>query len=153
MKFRKKPVVIEAYMFAGGASEPGWPTRWLSVPHTFSSDGENVLIPTLEGVMQGGKGDYIIRVVQGEFYPCKPDIFNKTYEVADTPANPNEFADVRAVMAKHFEDMTRGCVRHSYIANISMLLSDNYPVKGAESHEKAIFCDEMAEKLMKLIFD
>lgn len=46
---------------------------------TFPSQGI-VKIPTLEGTMEASIGDYIIKGVNGEFYPCKPDIFNKTYE-------------------------------------------------------------------------
>ncbi|WP_204664866.1 hypothetical protein [Dyadobacter sandarakinus] len=43
---------------------------------------DKILIPTLEGVMEASLGDWIIRGVNGEFYPCKPDIFEKTYEPA-----------------------------------------------------------------------
>jgi len=82
-KYRKKPVVIEAFQFAGGATEPGWPLGWLSADHAFSDDGAQVHILTLEGTMSGDKGDYIIKGVQGEFYPCKPDIFAETYDPAD----------------------------------------------------------------------
>ena len=64
MKFRKRPVVIEAYQ------------------------AENELfIPTLEGVMHAEAGDWIITGVQGEQYPCKPDIFLQTYEPADQVRN------------------------------------------------------------------
>ncbi len=84
MKFRKKPVVIEAFMFAGGSEEPGWPDFWLSAGHRFADDGETVVITTLEGEMTGNKGDFIIKGDAGEFYPCKPDIFEQTYEPAET---------------------------------------------------------------------
>jgi hypothetical protein len=80
MKYRKKPVIIEAFQFAGGKMEPGWPDGWLSVPHRFSDDGDQVFIPTLEGEHAGNKGDFIIKGIKGEFYPCKPDIFAATYE-------------------------------------------------------------------------
>ena len=80
MKYRKKPVIIEAHMFTGGASEPGWPRGWLATEHRFSESGESVFIETLEGTHEGRVGDYIIRGVKGEFYPCKPDIFEATYE-------------------------------------------------------------------------
>jgi hypothetical protein len=80
--YRKKPVVIEAIQlkdldtlnlmliqeFVGLAND-----KVLAV-----SDG--VLIDTLEGTMKASIGDFIIKGVQGEFYPCKPDIFEKTYE-------------------------------------------------------------------------
>ena len=78
--FRKKPVVIEAFLFAGGSEEPGWPYGWLSAPHGFTNDGEECLIATLEGSIRASKGDFVIKGVKGEFYPCKPDIFEQTYE-------------------------------------------------------------------------
>ena len=56
-KYRKKPVIIDAYQ----------------------TDKE-LIIPTLEGDMKASVGDYIITGLRGEQYPCKPDIFNKTYE-------------------------------------------------------------------------
>jgi hypothetical protein len=48
--------------------------------------GIKVVIPTLEGTMLGAKGDFIIKGVNGEFYPCKPDIFEKTYEKVEGEA-------------------------------------------------------------------
>ena len=78
-KFRKKPVVVEA-------------VRWNSKNYfdiirltgrrdiRFFDDG-SCIIPTLEGDMIAKKGDYIIKGVKGEFYPCKPDIFAEIYEV------------------------------------------------------------------------
>lgn len=84
--YRKKPVVIEAHRFAGGSEEPGWPKDWITIRHEFSKDGESIFIQTLEGRMEGDKGDWIIKGVKGEFYPCKPDIFEATYEpVAEEP--------------------------------------------------------------------
>lgn len=85
MKYRKKPVVIEAFM----VPQPGADTReaaptWLvdallnSSITVIASGGLN--ITTLEGVMRADVGDYVIRGVKGELYPCKPDIFHETYE-------------------------------------------------------------------------
>ena len=57
-------------------------------PLAFTDDfrkEEYLLIDTLEGVMKARVGDYIIKGVHGEFYPCKPDIFNETYEDLNTP--------------------------------------------------------------------
>jgi len=66
MKYRKKPVVVEA-------------TQWFKMgDHPAVTDIG--LIGTLEGVMQVSPGDYIITGVKGEHYPCKPDIFELTYE-------------------------------------------------------------------------
>ena len=76
-KFRKKPVEIEAIRFIVTNYEE---IREFIGQNTLCSD-LSIVIPTLEGDMVAQKGDYIIKGVQGEFYPCKPDIFNATYEV------------------------------------------------------------------------
>lgn len=79
-KYRKKPVMIEAIQFDGlnvfeiakfMGREPKYDTRlgW-----------ETIEIETLEGTMKASRGDYIIKGVKGEFYPCKSDIFEATYE-------------------------------------------------------------------------
>jgi len=97
-KFRKKPVVIEAMKWPGHGSSPSmsasvnavlafeewveplaravgrWPLRY---------KGQSLIIPTLEGDHEAQPGDWIICGVQGELYPCKPDIFAATYEPAD----------------------------------------------------------------------
>lgn len=86
-KFRKKPVVVEAMRcthetvnevaaWCGGRVERS----------VNQADKEDVYvavrIPTLEGTMTASGGDWVIRGVRGEFYPCKPDIFEQTYELA-----------------------------------------------------------------------
>jgi hypothetical protein len=81
MKFRKKPVVIDAERYDGTAE---------SVEHVMAMGGtrginntpEGLYIATLEGTMKADKGDWIIKGVKGELYPCKPDIFEATYEAA-----------------------------------------------------------------------
>ena len=83
MKYRKRPVIIESFMYSGGMVEPGWPKGWLTSPYNFNATGVAIYIRTLEGVMRADKGDFIIKGVNGEFYPCKPDIFAKTYEIAE----------------------------------------------------------------------
>lgn len=87
MKYRKKPVVIEAFRFSVDYI-PDWfmdeVTRNNIILHGEAYKPlEYCEIKTLEGTMRGDAGDYIIRGVNGEIYPCKPDIFNKTYEVAE----------------------------------------------------------------------
>ncbi|HFU4076811.1 TPA: hypothetical protein ACGO71_000721 [Streptococcus suis] len=77
VKYKKKPVVIEAIRFTGSNYEE---IREFIEKNTLCSD-LSIVIPTLEGDMVAQKGDYIIKGVHGEFYPCKPDIFNETYEV------------------------------------------------------------------------
>ena len=77
MKFRKKPVVIEAVQFDGENSQEI--STFMSCQFPAMENGK-MLIGTLEGVMSADVGDWIIKGVSGEFYPCKPDIFEKTYE-------------------------------------------------------------------------
>ena len=75
-KYRKKPVVIEAVKFNNSADIHEFCGTKVREPV-----GETYLeIETLEGVMKANLGDWIIKGVNGEFYPCKPDIFEKTYE-------------------------------------------------------------------------
>lgn len=79
VKYRKKPVVIEAHKW----NDPhGWPTSWIPVPFRLGEDehGAYLIIPTLEGELKARDDDWIIRGVAGEFYPCKPEIFEATYE-------------------------------------------------------------------------
>ena len=80
MKFRKKPVVIEAVQYDGGIE-----LDFFGGDERVSATGEGtgILIHTLEGVMRADKGDWIIRGIKGELYPCKPDIFEATYEPVD----------------------------------------------------------------------
>ena len=78
MKYRKKPVVIDAIQWIGS----NWYEidQFITVLHeTYPSIGI-IKIHTLEGTMEASEGDYIIKGVSGEFYPCKPDIFELTYE-------------------------------------------------------------------------
>ena len=84
MKYRKKPVIIEAIQFEDNSD------RIIEI-HEFmggdtirvnyeDKDNPYLKIETLEGIMKASVGDYIIKGVNGEFYPCKPDIFEKSYE-------------------------------------------------------------------------
>ena len=72
--FRKKPVVIEAIQWDGNQEE-----IYDFLGGVEFRDGE-LYIQTLEGQMHASKGDFIIKGIRGEFYPCKPDIFEKTYD-------------------------------------------------------------------------
>lgn len=83
-KFRKKPVEIEAWLF-DGSWESAKPVVQMADGVVWSArgDGGYVSIKTPEGVMEASPGDWIIRGVKGEFYPCKPDIFAATYEPAE----------------------------------------------------------------------
>ncbi len=83
MKFRKKPVVIEAFCL-GVDCIPDWFMDRVFVNeiilHGERKDLQHAVISTLEGNMRADKGDYVIQGVKGEIYPCKPDIFQATYE-------------------------------------------------------------------------
>ena len=74
-KYRKKPVVIDAVQFTGNFDE---------IEEFVGGDAEfrdgKLLVATLEGPLHASHLDWIIKGVEGEFYPCKPDIFAKTYE-------------------------------------------------------------------------
>ena len=87
-KFRKKPVVIEAFRVAGPDENvqplPIWAIRELREGGTMTAhDDGTFTIRTLEGDHHASRGDWIIRGVKGELYPCKPDIFALTYEAVD----------------------------------------------------------------------
>ena len=85
-KFRKKPVVIEAFRFMGGFSYDEMLIDWgESFAAVAKFEMGELTIRTLEShkaPLTASLGDWIIRGVQGEFYPCKPDIFEATYEPA-----------------------------------------------------------------------
>ena len=88
MKYRKKPVVIEAFQWTGGPEQeddPEWINEAIKNKMAwFENAGTpdvKFMIRTLEGVHEASVGDYIIRGIAGEIYPCKPDIFRETYEL------------------------------------------------------------------------
>lgn len=96
MKYRKKPVIIEAFQYDGdlegicGYYVPEWAAKAYEDGDVFYGSSpemdppDELYIKTLEGIHHVSVGDYIIQGVNGELYPCKPDIFLKTYEeVAD----------------------------------------------------------------------
>lgn len=111
--YRKKPVVVEARHFVGTASETMMVAEWVVAngypwllgnalePDTLADANGNkdkgiyidpatgeLVIRTLEGDMHAPYGWWIIKGVQGEFYPCDPDIFEKTYDDVDAPPKP-----------------------------------------------------------------
>lgn len=94
-KYRKKPVVIEAMQLTRTNAKGIWTFigKPITLPNRIDHEKwdeyldivnkKGIRIETLEGVMTAQVGDYIIKGIQGEFYPCKPDIFEKTYEIAE----------------------------------------------------------------------
>jgi hypothetical protein len=80
-KFRKKPVVIEAEQFTYDSKDRVFNFITCNKAADFDECGNPILkIQTLEGIMIANLGDWIIKGVKNEFYPCKPDIFEATYE-------------------------------------------------------------------------
>jgi hypothetical protein len=85
MKYRKKPVVIDAEQFDGTnaildfVAKTGPAPLW-GADCQFKASEKALFIKTSEGTMRADAGDWIICGVKGEFYPCKPDIFDATYE-------------------------------------------------------------------------
>ncbi len=86
MKYRKKPVVIEAMQLTEESRNRVF--NWITCTCAPDWDDDNkpmIVIKTLEGEMEARLGDWVIKGIKGEFYPCKPDIFEATYE----PASPS----------------------------------------------------------------
>ncbi len=79
---RKKPVVIEAWKCEAPSRMPQWLYEAMQRGDVRFTDGavDSVEIKTLEGTMRADPGDFVIRGVKGEIYPCKPDIFAATYD-------------------------------------------------------------------------
>jgi len=102
---RKLPVAVEAMLWPGGAEAATPVIDWVlsqagtaryhgpeteqsydEPDQTVTRDPEHIVIETLEGTMRAEVGDWIVRGVKGEFYPCKPDVFAETYEVIEPPS-------------------------------------------------------------------
>lgn len=94
LKVRKKPVVVEAMLMTGAKESAFRVSAWcrgITSGASWHRPGApivreeewSVTIPTREGDMTASPGDWVIRGIQGEFYPCKPDVFAATYEVLD----------------------------------------------------------------------
>lgn len=82
-RYTKKPVTIEAVQWKGDNRKDIWDFCTLAYFNTDFETGDlHLMIQTLEGTMEASVGDYIIKGIQGEFYPCKPDIFLLTYDPA-----------------------------------------------------------------------
>lgn len=112
MKYRKKPVVIDAFRWTADrdqTEDPEWIVEALRNGDAFFETpvGESVVlkIRTLEGIMTAQPGDYIIRGVKGEIYPCKPDIFEATYEREDWPPSQTVRPDWKAIQWTGDKDM------------------------------------------------
>lgn len=131
MKFRKKPVVIEAIQWKGGEASYDDVVRFMKPQYPAlgtEAHPDCLLIYTLEGEHSASVGDWIIKGVKGEFYPCKPDIFEQTYEVAkDRPkiiclCGSSRFIESFAVLQWEFEKEGAICLGLHY-------LPASYPTK------------------------
>ena len=101
-KFVKKPVIIEAVQFNGFNKEngqvdlserPEWLISEFGKKVIFFDKRNTLTIKTLEGNMTVNIGDWIIKGVNEEFYPCKPDVFEKTYDVVENVERPQTFGE------------------------------------------------------------
>jgi hypothetical protein len=109
VKFRKKPVVIEAVQWDGrnGADVAAFCPGIAGVS---VADGTVVQleIKTLEGTMSASIGDWVIRGVKGEFYPCKPDIFEATYErVREAAHYPDGMGEESRRLHREYNELVR----------------------------------------------
>jgi len=127
MKFRKKPVVIEAVQYNNLNRDEINEFVGVQLKQELESETAYVagqgppkfslIIPTLEGCLKAMPFDWIIKGVNGEFYPCKPDIFDKTYEAV------NELDTPSVVMSKDFHNRITGHLRRM-IATMDHLNQD-----------------------------
>jgi hypothetical protein len=88
MKYRRKPVVpvaIEALQFkvTNGIGNHQEIIDFVDQKLTIVDMGDSIIIPTFEGDIKCSLNDYVIKGINGEFYPCKPDVFEKTYELIE----------------------------------------------------------------------
>jgi len=130
MKYRKKPVVIEAIIWTGanlreiidftGLHKSA--AKWTWEEYVKIVEREGLKIFTLEGPMVASVGDYIIRGVKGEFYACRPDIFAMTYESVEPTTPPQEARD-----RKDADDI--------------VAYYENYPAKGWHYAERS-WCEK-----------
>lgn len=108
-KYRKKPVEIEAMYYTGSEESANEIIQWMQSHGEYASLGNTgvdgvkvVAIHTLEGVMAASPGDMVVRGVEDEFYPCKPSVFEQTYEaVPERPWLPN--VENRALLYREFD--------------------------------------------------
>jgi hypothetical protein len=104
MKYKKKPIVIEAIQWHGASSfEALYAFADADNNHgVVGHDGDNASIRTLEGIMTASVGDYIIKGIKGELYPCKPDIFEMTYDKV-------EDGDFKSRLKEEYNQVLNNC--------------------------------------------
>lgn len=101
-QYRKKPVVVHAFQWDGSRKEAATIAKWVEVRagrgvamHDESPDdsGDSLSISTLEGIMKVSPGDWVIKGVEGEFYPCRDSIFKATYDEDSEYGDPEAAED------------------------------------------------------------
>ncbi|OEC02128.1 hypothetical protein GY31_09275 [Lysinibacillus sphaericus] len=105
MKYRKKPVIVEAIQWKGD--------NWNEIDEwgcaCAQTQDDEIWIPTSEGIIKASVGDYVIKGVQGEFYSCKQSVFVANYEEADKPSllvkmEPSEIDEVIEKISRKLEE-------------------------------------------------
>ena len=166
MKYRKKPVVIDAFQLnSRGLVGEDW--FWDAVSRNeiityyfgkFHPEDAYCDIKTLEGTMRANTGDYIIRGVNGEIYPCKADIFEKTYELVESEETRNEALAkvVRCKDCKHIRHCGPGKVmcQNGKIHELDWYCADGerrspFPEKGGRAVERRAESTMKTKKLVK----
>lgn len=114
-KFRKKPVEIEAQQWLpADLAAVGRVMAWMDAQDAYVTETGKLAIRTLEGTMTADDGDWIIRGVQGEFYPCKPDIFAATYAPAETAAEGTALPNLGLATTRQLLDELRARIETDY---------------------------------------
>lgn len=143
MEYRKKPVVIEAFKY-GIEPRPDWFNDKVTSNKIITYVGTDIRdssqyyceIKTLEGIMRGNCGDYIIKGVQGEVYPCKPDIFEMTYEIASTSSQTlkeNHIVDTNEMVSSQTE------ISDEEIEKFAEEFANDYAKVGVTENEVSAF--------------
>jgi hypothetical protein len=154
-KFRKKPVVVEAiqigkesihraYEFASAGAPPE--AQWVA-----RACPEGLRVRTPEGERLGCHGDWLIRGVRGELYPCKPDIFAATYEPADGALT--ELARTHVAITKQLRQDLDGCLQRLKTANGGQPEGTMDPSVQRNSRERSLAVTKLQECIMWLGMD
>lgn len=101
-KWRKRPVVIDAIQWTGENYEEIYNFESPKGMAKIGLRGDKLSIFTLEGIHTANVGDWVIKGIKGEFYPCKPDIFKATYEIADPVSSHKEY---HTMLHKYFDQL------------------------------------------------
>lgn len=136
-QFRKKPVVISAWLIDLDGDKPDWvAAAFAAETIDWCPSGEGLYINTLEGHMKGDMGDWLIRGVKGELYACKPDIFSATYDDADDAP-----ADALSQIGTALDYITNGSPLHTSTAHLVLRFARALAEKLARAEVKYGYTD------------